>query len=208
MSEIETRLKSIQKRIRAVTTRDVVLVAVSKKHSVASIREAYRCGQRDFGENYVDELVEKREALQDLTNLRFHFIGGVQSNKISTLNEVADIVHGACSLKHLQRLKVPSFAQVNIGEEEQKMGFEIEDLMGVSNEDSTPFLTGLMCIPPVDSPPRPYFQKMLELSNNMNKSRKISMPFLSMGMSSDFETAIECGATHIRVGTAIFGERT
>jgi len=210
VSQIEAQLKSVRSKMDSVSSQKVILIAVSKKHSVEAIREAYSYGQRDFGENYVDELVEKRAALSDLENIKFHFIGGVQSNKISTLNEVADVVHGACSTKHLKRLKVPCFAQVNIGDEPQKKGFNFKELVGTLDVDAFPLLQGLMCIPPVDSDPRPFFKKMAqvaEIISRSSSSKKHSPLSLSMGMSSDYECAVACGASHIRVGRAIFGER-
>lgn len=198
----------------------VTLIAVSKLQPAAAIREAYAAGQRDFGENYVQELAEKRAALADLAGIRWHFIGHLQSRKARELADGRITVHGLDSDSALTKLAataaaagtaVPVFIQVNIGDEEGKSGLAPEAVPAFAAQvAATRGLDwrGLMTIPPaVDAEAaRPYFRRMRALRDTLSTS--FGRPLaLSMGMSGDYEAAISEGADHVRVGTAIFGTR-
>ena len=201
----------------------VQLVAVSKRHSTESIREAAAHGQRHFGENYVQELVEKAEALGDL-DPQWHYIGGLQRNKVKHLIGRVALLHGVDSLKLLEAIHrrsvaagcvTPVLLQVNIDREPQKSGALPEAIPDIARQGSTlegVSIRGLMCIPapqPTPEAVRPAFRALRRLAEDINALAlpRVSMDALSMGMSSDFEVAIEEGATLIRVGTAIFGAR-
>ena len=208
---------------------DVTLVAVSKLHPAERLVCAARLGQLDFGENYVQEALEKREDVANLLGheaagaLRWHMIGHVQSRK-------APLVAGAFSLVHTldseklavgleRRLDEDDRSQavlieVNVGEESQKSGVDIDSLEALANFvlSSCPHLAlqGLMCIPPVfdaGEAARPYFAKLASCREQLARATGLALPHLSMGMSGDFEWAIAEGATIVRVGTDIFGQR-
>jgi pyridoxal phosphate enzyme (YggS family) len=179
------------------------------------IREAYQAGQRIFGENYAQELRDKAEGLKDLAELRFHFIGTLQKNKARYVAPVAAMFEALDDLELARELDkragavgrtLPVLVEVNLGEE-QKGGVLPEALPAFLEELSSlksVKAEGLMCIPapaPDAEAVRPCFRKVAELG------KKLGLATLSMGMSADFEVAIEEGATLVRVGTAIFGER-
>jgi PLP dependent protein len=200
-------------RLRAAIPAGVTLVAVSKTQPAASIREAYAAGQRDFGENYAQEWREKADALSDLADLRWHFIGALQTNKVKVL---AGRVHAIHTVDRLELAREISkrftakaavarvFLEVNAGGERSKAGCAPDEapvlaeavrvLPGVD-------LVGLMAIPPPDEDPRPHFRLLRTLRD------RLALRELSMGMSADWPIAVQEGATVIRVGTAIFGER-
>lgn len=195
---------------------EITLVAVSKKFSAESIREAYRAGLRDFGENYVQEFADKRPLLRDLPDARFHLIGHLQSNKSRLACDLFQIVQTADSPKLLQRLnsaaeeketRLDVMLEMKLGNEESKSGAspgELPDLLTEAARCQHLNLLGLMTIPPWSEDPeasRPYFRQLRELA------RQYHLANLSMGMSADFEVAIEEGSTMIRVGTALFGPR-
>jgi pyridoxal phosphate enzyme (YggS family) len=206
---IAARLAALRARIPA----GVTLVAVSKTHPAEAIREAYAAGQRDFGENYAQEWREKADALSDLPDLRWHFVGGLQTNKVKYLAGRVHLVH-AVDREELARELSRRFGQkgavarvlleVNTGGEATKSGCAPADaptlaaavraLPGIE-------LRGLMCMPPPEDDPRPHFRLLRELRD------RLGLAELSMGMSADWEIAIEEGATLVRIGTAIFGER-
>lgn len=221
-SEIESRLAAVEQRITAALKRsgrarsEITLVAVSKKFSATAIQSAYEAGLRNFGENYVQEFQEKWEKLQPLTGACFHLIGHLQSNKAKVACELFNIVQTVDSPKLLQRLDAAAallnrtmevLLEVKLSDEESKSGAnttEIPQLLDTAANCSRLRVTGLMTVPPWSENPeaaRPYFQKLAKLAGDYKLSQ------LSMGMSNDFETAIEEGATIIRVGTAIFGKR-
>jgi len=192
---------------------DIALIAVSKKHPAAAIETLLAEGQRIFGENRVQEAQEKWPALREAyPDAELHLIGQLQSNKADDAVELFDCIHSLDRESLLKALakamdkadkRVPCFVQVNIGGEDQKGGVAIGDLpefLAKVEEAKIP-LAGLMCIPPSDIEPAPFFAFLGKLADKNN------LTGLSMGMSSDFETAIMLGATHIRVGTALFGER-
>lgn len=213
------RLAAVRERIASACARagrepeDVQLVAVSKRHPPEAIREAYALGQRVFGENYVQEMVDKADALADLEDLRWHFIGHLQRNKakhvarVHALVETVDTPRLAAELAKRAEGTLPVLAQVNVGAEDQKSGCAIEELPAlidaIRSHDALA-LRGLMTIPPFGRDPeqtRPHFVKLRELA------AAHGLREVSMGMSADLEVAIEEGATIVRVGTAIFGPR-
>ena len=193
---------------------DIHLIAVSKTRSVEDIVPLILQGQMLFGENRVQEAAQKWPALKEQhSGIQLHLIGQLQSNKAEEAVALFDVIHSVDRLslvialgKAMQKLQraVPCFIQVNIGAEAQKGGCsvaELPDLLKAAQESDIP-VEGLMCIPPAEVEAAPFFALLAELS------ARYGVPRLSMGMSDDFETAIMLGATHIRVGTALFGERT
>lgn len=199
----------------------VRLIAVSKTFPADSIRAAFEAGLRDFGENRVQEMAAKQPVLQDLP-ITWHMIGHLQSNKAARACELFQWVHsvdsGPLSLR-LDRAagaagkKLPILLEVNLGGEESKAGTAEKDapeLAAMVTELANLDLRGLMAIPPYFEDPRqsrPYFRRLRELAERLRGAGLANITELSMGMSHDFEVAIEEGATMIRVGTALFGER-
>jgi PLP dependent protein len=195
----------------------VKLVAVSKVQTVAAIREALEAGQRAFGENYAQELREKAEAIGEGSGVEWHFLGALQTNKVKMIVGKVALVHTcdrpslaqelnkrAAALGTVQRVLV----EVNLAEEPQKGGIAPRALASFVAEIaqlSALRCEGLMCIPPAEEDARKHFRRLRELRDELGGSA--ALPALSMGMSADYETAIEEGATIVRVGTAIFGER-
>jgi pyridoxal phosphate enzyme (YggS family) len=192
---------------------DVILVAVSKTHAADAIRPLIEAGQGDFGENRVQEASAKWPDLKaEAPDVRLHLIGSLQSNKAEEAVALFDSIHSvdrpalvAALAKAMAKLgrRPDCFLQVNIGDEPQKGGCAIADLPGLVEESRAAGLPvlGLMAIPPAEVEPAPYFALLAKLA------RRQGLPALSMGMSADFETAVAIGATHVRVGTALFGER-
>jgi len=190
-------------------------VAVSKKFSAERVREAYQAGLREFGENYVQEFADKQPRLADLKDARFHLIGHLQSNKARQACELFQAIQTVDSVKLLERLDaaaesgvVPDILlEIKLSGEENKSGAAPEQLprlLEAASKCSRIRISGLMTMPPWSEDAeqsRPYFRRLAELA------RKHSLKQLSMGMSNDFEVAIEEGATVIRVGTALFGSR-
>src|SRR5512138_314260 len=200
-------------RIRSALPPGVTLVAVSKTQPAEAIREAYAAGQRDFGENYAQEWREKADALADLPDLRWHFVGGLQTNKVKYLAGRVHLLH-AVDREELARELSRRFGQkgavarvlleVNTGGEATKGGVAPGDapaLAAAVRALPAVELRGLMCMPPPEDDPRPHFRLLRELRD------RLGLAELSMGMSADWELAIEEGATIFRVGTAIFGAR-
>jgi pyridoxal phosphate enzyme (YggS family) len=215
---LQERIDQVEHRIqtaahRAGRTRDeITLVAVTKKFSAAVICEAYSCGLRVFGENYVQEFAEKRPVLAGLAEAQFHLIGHLQSNKARQATELFQVVETVDSEKLARRLNetgkpLDVMIEVKVSSEDTKAGTAPEELPGLIEAlRACPNLrlTGLMTMPPWNPDPeatRPFFRRLAELA------RIHQLPKLSMGMSHDLEAAIEEGATHIRVGTALFGPR-
>lgn len=201
----------------------IKLVAVSKRFPASTINEAYAAGQTIFGENYIQEVQKKKEQVP--SSVIFHFIGHLQSNKAKIAAATCDMIETVDSIKlanalnnHLQTLDktMDILVQVNIGKEPQKYGIKsgaAADLLHGLSELSRLRVCGLMTMPPLEDNPelsRPYFAGLRLLSEELMEQGlfpAIERPELSMGMSSDFRVAIEEGATVVRVGTAIFGER-
>ncbi len=210
------RMRGIAARLEALRARmppGATLVAVSKTHPAEAIREAYAAGQRDFGENYAQEWREKADALADLADLRWHFVGSLQTNKVRSLAGRVHLVH-AVDREELARELSRRFGQkgavarvlleVNTGGEATKGGCTPADapaLAAAVRALPSVDLRGLMCMPPPEDDPRPHFRLLRELRD------RLGLAELSMGMSADWEIAIEEGATIVRIGTAIFGAR-
>ena len=193
------------------------LLAVSKTKPESLVREAYAAGQRDFGENYVQELVAKAAALADLPDLRWHLIGPLQRNKVKQVVPVASLVHTVDRAALAEELSKRAAAagrtvrvllEVNVAGEASKAGCSPDEAPALAAAvRSLPGLSlgGLMTIPPDTEDrelARPYFRRLREIRDAIG-----DLPELSMGMSHDFEIAVEEGATIVRVGTAIFGSR-
>lgn len=205
------------------TPGDVRLVAVSKLHPADAVRELAALGQRDFGENYVQEALGKMETLAlPCPDLRWHFIGHLQTNKVKYVAGRFSLIHTLDSDRlaralHERSLKLGRtqdvLIQVNLGGEEAKTGVSREELPGLAESLaglSALRLEGLMLLPPFFDDPeaaRPYFRELRQLRDDLEVRLGMSLPVLSMGMSGDFEAAIAEGATHVRVGTSIFGHR-
>ncbi len=197
----------------------VTLVAVSKTKPVEAIREAYAAGQRVFGENYAQELATKAEALSDL-DIAWHFIGHLQSNKAKLVARAANVTHTVDSpalakvlgrrVASEGRAPMPVLIEVNVSGEAQKHGAaasEIAEVMDAVRAEPALVLRGLMTMPPADdlALAKKTFETLVSL-RQLHGGAAV-LPELSMGMSSDFELAIACGATLVRVGSAVFGAR-
>ena len=217
---IAANLTAVRGRIEAAARaagrapESVALVAVSKTHPAAIVRDALAAGHRVFGENRVQEAQAKYPALREAyPDLALHLIGPLQTNKVREALAIFDVIESvdrprlaqalAKEMNHSGR-RPPCLIEVNTGEEAQKAGImpadadgfivECRDRLGLS-------ILGLMCVPPIDEEPAPHFALLREIA------RRNGLAVLSMGMSADFERAIRFGATHVRVGTAIFGAR-
>jgi pyridoxal phosphate enzyme (YggS family) len=192
---------------------DVTLIAVSKTHPAEAITPLLAAGQRDFGENRVQEAQGKWPALREAyPDARLHLIGQLQSNKAAEAVEMADAIHAVdrpslvaalAKAMDAQSKRPACFLQVNIGAEPQKGGCAIADLPAlVADARSAELpLAGLMCLPPAGAEAAPYFALLAKIA------RDEGVAGLSMGMSDDFETAVMIGATHVRIGSALFGAR-
>jgi pyridoxal phosphate enzyme (YggS family) len=208
-------------------TEDIALMAVSKTNPPENIRAAYDAGLRLFGENRVQEFAGKAEALRDLHDAEWHMIGHLQTNKAARTAELFHAVDSVDSLKLAEKLdaaarnlgrKLNVLVEINVGRETAKSGVapdsqDLEELLSAAPRLEALRFRGLMTVPPFADDPeraRPYFRKLRELRDTIaaRNLSAVSMDQLSMGMSHDFETAIEEGSTCVRVGTAIFGERT
>ncbi|HEX9964684.1 MAG TPA: YggS family pyridoxal phosphate-dependent enzyme [Allosphingosinicella sp.] len=200
-------------RLAGRSPETITLVAVSKTHGAEAIRPLIEAGQREFGENRVQEAQDKWPALKaEAPDLRLHLIGRLQSNKAADAVVLFDSIHSVDRPSLVAALaeamaktdrRPDCFLQVNIGDEPQKGGCAVAGLpalLQASREAGLP-LAGLMCIPPADVEPAPYFALLAKLA------RRHVLAGLSMGMSADYETAVTTGATHVRVGTALFGDR-
>ena len=194
--------------------KNVKLVAVTKTFPINHILPVINEGHVDFGENKVQEALEKWTSIkQDFPKIKLHLIGKLQTNKVKFVLPLFDYIHSLDSLKlagkiseqqTIKNFKPKLFIQVNIGNEPQKGGVEIDSVENFYKkcvEDFKLNVVGLMCIPPFEKDSKPYFTKMRELSNNLN------LRDISMGMSNDYMEAINQGSTFIRVGSKIFGAR-
>ncbi|MDQ2839680.1 MAG: YggS family pyridoxal phosphate-dependent enzyme [Acidobacteriota bacterium] len=216
------RLEAVEARVRRALERtgrqrtDIKLVAVTKKFSAGYIQLAYDSGLRDFGENYVQEFAEKRPNLGDLSAARFHLIGHLQSNKVRSACELFEVIETAHSSRILEKLnaaareqekRVEILLEIKLSDETSKSGATAQvlpELLAQARSCPQLDITGLMTVPPWSENPelsRPYFRNLAELA------RRNGLGQLSMGMSNDFEVAIEEGATILRIGTALFGPR-
>ena len=227
MTDVAKNLANVKSRIAQAEKNydrepgSVTLIAVSKTKPVSLIQQAIAAGQKVFGENYVQEAVSKKQALQEF-ELEWHFIGPIQSNKTRLLAENFDWIHSVDRLKIAQRLSeqrpdnmppISMMLQVNISQETSKSGVEpeaLESLVESVLQLPKVSLQGFMAIPAKTTSfeeQRIAFRQLAELRDNIQNDLKISLPCLSMGMSGDMEAAIAEGATHIRIGTDIFGAR-
>jgi pyridoxal phosphate enzyme (YggS family) len=226
MSGISDNLAHIRLRIEASCLASgrpvdsVELIAVSKTFSQDRVQEAFMAGQLLFGENKIQEAEGK--ILDSPSSLEWHFIGSLQRNKVRRVLKAFDVIHSIDSFRlaaHVDEvardlgIQAKVFLQVNIGEEESKGGFHIRtirDEMTMLLQLERLEILGLMCIPPAcgkSEQARPWFVSLRTLRDELEAEFDICLPNLSMGMSSDFEVAIEEGSTHVRVGSAIFGTR-
>jgi pyridoxal phosphate enzyme (YggS family) len=229
---IAENIAEVRERIEAAARRSgrspeqVALMAVSKTYPVDRIREAYAAGLRLFGENRVQEFAGKAGALADLAGTEWHMIGHLQTNKASKAAELFSALDSVDSVKLADKLDLAArtlgkelrvLIEINVGGEAAKTGLapdsrELEEVLLAAPRLEALEFRGLMTVPPFTDDPedvRPYFRKLRELRDAI-AARKLpgaSMDVLSMGMSHDFEVAIEEGSTCVRVGTAIFGER-
>jgi PLP dependent protein len=205
---------------------EIALMAVTKTHPPELIREAFAAGLRLFGENRVQEFAGKSSALADLAGAEWHMIGHLQTNKAGKAAEMFSAVDSVDSLKLAEKLdaagralnkKLAVLIEINVGGEEAKSGLapdsrDLEELLQSASRFEALEFRGLMTVPPFSDDPeaaRRYFRRLRELRDTIAREfPSSSMDVLSMGMSHDFEVAIEEGSTCVRVGTAIFGERT
>ena len=231
--DVSQNIARVRERIAAAARRarrdpnEIALMAVTKTFSPERIREAYHAGLRLFGENRVQEFAGKAGALRDLRDAEWHMIGHLQTNKAAKAVESFAAVDSVDSLRLAQRLnssaqqlgkKLAVLIEINVGGEAAKSGIapgsrELDELLQGAAELEHLEFRGLMTIPPFTDDPqlaRPYFQKLHQLRDDIAARRMpgVNMSVLSMGMSHDFEVAIEEGSTCVRLGTAIFGERT
>ena len=228
MSLISENIQSVEERIRAACARagrsrdEVTLICVTKTMPVEDLRQAYDAGQRSFGENRVQEINDKFPQLP--SDIQWHMIGHLQRNKVKYLMDKAVMIHSVDSAALAQTISKEAvkagrimdiLLEVNAAEEESKFGLTCADVLPLIREIA-PLpgirICGLMTVAPFTDDPetnRVFFRKLRDLSVDIGRESidNVSMHILSMGMTGDFEVAIEEGATHIRVGTAIFGKR-
>lgn len=214
------RLASVTSQIAAAARSvdrdpaDVTLVAVSKTHDAGAIEPMIDAGQRVFGENRVQEAQSKWPDLKArYSDVSLHLIGSLQSNKAADAVALFDVIETVDRPKIARALAsamdvagrhLPVYVQVNTGEEAQKGGVnpaDAADLVSLCRDDLGLDVQGLMCIPPAEDEPSPHFVLLAEMAG------RLGLPVVSMGMSGDFDVAIRMGATHVRVGTALFGPR-
>ena len=227
MSEsFQDRLARVQERIAAACARagrhagEVQLIAISKTHGADRVREAVGCGLRIFGENKVQEAEAKIPNCPG--HLAWHLVGHLQSNKVARAVAIFDQIHSVDSLKLLQRIeaaaaaegkRMPVLLELNVSGESSKFGLRPEaatEILAVAGELEYAQIVGLMTMPPFTPEPekaRPHFRRLRELRDEWSARYGLPLAELSMGMSHDFEGAIDEGATWVRVGTALFGER-
>ncbi len=225
IAQIQTQIAAAARRASR-NPEEITLMAVSKTFPVESIREAYAAGLRVFGENRVQEFAGKKDALRDLADATWHLIGHLQTNKAAKATELFDAVDSVDSLRMAEKLNaaaksaekiLPILIEINVGGEAAKSGLapnssELNQILQSAAKWPNLKIQGLMTVPPYTEDPeesRPYFRQLREIRDNIATRAlpKIEMRVLSMGMSHDFEIAIEEGSTCVRVGTAIFGAR-
>lgn len=216
----EARLAEVRRRIAAAAKRagrvasDITLIAVSKTHNAETVRPLIAAGQTVFGENRVQEAQGKWPDLRaEHSEIELHLIGPLQTNKARDAVALSDAIHSldrdrlarAIAEAAQREGRMPLlFVQINTGKEPQKSGVaadEVESFLARCRKDYALDPAGLMCLPPFGEDPAPHFALLAK------RARELGLTALSMGMSEDFETAIACGATHVRVGTALFGAR-
>ena len=211
LKHIEEIVKSKEKDLNL--KKKPLIIAVSKTFTMDKILPLIKEGHKDFGENKVQEALDKWSNIKsEHLDLRLHLLGGLQTNKVKFAVKIFDFIHSVDSKKLAKKIKeeqikqdakVKIFLQVNVGNESQKFGIsknEINDLYMFCKEIELDVI-GLMCIPPINHDPVPFFKELKDLNDKLN------LPELSMGMSSDYEKAIENFSTYLRIGTDIFGKR-
>tara|TARA_A100001011_G_scaffold72882_1_gene74767 strand:+ start:1027 stop:1674 length:648 start_codon:yes stop_codon:yes gene_type:complete len=194
--------------------KEIELIAVSKKKPFEDIKEVFDQGHVSFGENQIQEIERKWPELKKLSSdIQLQFIGNIQSRKVESIHENCEVIHSIDRMKvvklfaeveELKNVRRKYFIQINTGNEPQKSGVMLSEANKFITECLEKYnlnILGLMCIPPFNEDSKKHFLTLADMAKNFNLSS------LSMGMSNDFETALECGATHIRIGTKIFGER-
>ncbi|MBR4980958.1 MAG: YggS family pyridoxal phosphate-dependent enzyme [Lachnospiraceae bacterium] len=225
---IQHNIQNVQQKINAVCNKiskdfkDIHLIAVSKTKPVSMLQEAYDVGIRDFGENKVQEILEKYDKLP--SDIRWHMIGHLQRNKVKYIIDKVSLIHSVDSLRLAEEISkeavkhnitMPILIEINMAEEESKFGIsysECEEMLRIISQLPNIQIKGLMTVAPfVDNPEdnRQYFKSMKQLSVDIMTKNidNICMDVLSMGMTGDYEVAIEEGSNMVRVGTGIFGER-
>lgn len=225
MTTIAERWRAVRARVDAACERagrapsEVTVIAVSKTHPASAVREAAAAGATDFGENYAQELAAKRAELAGLP-IRWHYIGRLQRNKAKLVAGQVVLVHAvdsaelAAEIGKRAAVVQPVLLAINAAGEQTKGGVTADQAGALARAIvATPNvrLDGLMTMPPPADDPeasRPYFEALRALRDRLASELGIALPVLSMGMSGDFEVAIACGATHVRIGTAIFGARS
>lgn len=225
VAEVRKRIAGAAERVGRAPE-EIVLMAVSKTFPSQSIREAYTAGLRVFGENRVQEFARKADAMCDLVDVNWHLIGHLQTNKAAKAAESFDAVDSLDSVRLADKLNMSAnnanktlsiLIEINVGGEAAKSGMvigsdELEEILQSAPRWANLRLRGLMTVPPYSEDPegsRPYFRQFRQIRDSIanRKLPEVEMQVLSMGMSHDFEVAIEEGATCVRVGTAIFGKR-
>jgi len=221
MSDIAENIKHVSDKIKKAN-KDTRLIAVSKTKPVEMLQEAYDAGMRDFGENKVQEILDKYDKLPD--DIRWHMIGHLQTNKVKYIADKVYMIHSVDSVKLAVEISrraiqagrvIPILIEINIGDEDSKFGIkpdELEDLLRQIADLEGIKISGLMCVAPYTESAeenRVYFKQMKQLSVDIMQKNidNVFMNVLSMGMSGDYEVASSEGATYVRVGTGIFGER-
>jgi PLP dependent protein len=223
-NEIERRLETVRARIAVAARRagrnpaSIRLVLASKTQPSEAIRAASRAGARDFGENYVQEAIAKRAELADLTEIRWHLIGHLQTNKAKAAASAFSLIHSVDSVRLAEALgraqpspRVHALIEVNLGAEASKSGVapdRVATLLDAARGKIE--IEGLMTIPPpaaIAETTRPYFARLREMRDRLAVQSGLALSELSMGMTDDFEIAIEEGSTIVRIGRAVFGER-
>ncbi len=215
-SNLQTVLQNMHAAAKAAGRQkdDITLVAVSKTKSAAGIIPLLDQGHRIFGENKIQEAAEKWPDLRKKYNgIELHLIGPLQSNKVRQAIQIFDVIetidrpklaHAVARIAQEENKICPCYIQVNVGEEDQKAGISFEEadsFIALCRDDLKLPIVGLMCIPPAGKDPKPYFTLLKEIAHRHGLNK------LSMGMSGDYEAAIQCGSTGVRVGTALFGAR-
>ena len=196
-------------------TQEIELIAVSKKKPASDIQNVINEGHTSFGENQIQEIEEKWPRLRNShPDIKLHFIGGIQSRKVESIHKNCEFIHSIDRMKIVklfdalersESLKRKYFIQINTGNEPQKSGVlfnEAEQFIDDCLSNYQLEIIGLMCLPPINEDPKIHFKKLCDLG------KKFDLNSLSMGMSADYQIALACGSTHIRIGTQIFGERT
>ena len=222
--EIRERFTIVQARVGAAAYKagrdasSIRLVLASKTQPSEAIRAAANAGARDFGENYVQEAIAKRAELSDLTEIRWHLIGHLQTNKVKTAAGAFALIHSVDSVRLAEALaraqpspRVHALIEVNLGGESSKTGVAPDGVAAILDAARDKLeIDGLMTIPPPASTAdaaRPFFAQLRELRDRLATQSGYALSELSMGMTDDFEVAIEEGATIVRIGRAVFGER-